>query len=165
MPLSSQTAANLLNSAELFGATRYLRLLQWNGTPGQGTGISLNVDGSLPANVTEPTTGGYAAHQVLAAEWGDPIQGGPTEKIWPDVGETGFTFTPTGGASWEIIGYAWTSNNSAVSSANVKTFGTMLDSLGDPATRTVDATHPLAFDPIDPIIERVGVCPSGVDPT
>lgn len=165
MPLASQTEANLLNSAALFGATRYLRLLQWNGTAGQGTGTSLNEDGSLPANVTEPTTGGYAAHQVLSSEWGAAVAGAPSEKVWPGTGQLGYTFTPTGGASWNIIGYAWTTNNSAITSANVISFGVMLDSLGDPATVTVDNTHPLAFNTVFPIIERFGDCPSGLDPT
>lgn len=165
MPLSSQTEANLLNSVALYGTTRYLRLLQWNGTAGQGTGTTLNEDGSLPANVTEPTTGGYAAHQVLSSEWGAAVVGAPSEKVWPGTGQTGYTFTPTGGASWEIIGYAWTTNNSAITSGNIISFGTMLDSLGAPATRTVTNGNPLAFTPTFPIIERIGDCPSGLDPT
>ncbi len=165
MGFTTQTEANLLNSSELFGSTRYLRLLQWTGTAGLGSGVELNEDGTLPANVSEPSTGGYTYHQVLTTDWATVQQGAPTTKQWPKIGGTGVTYTPSGGASWDIIGYCWTSDTAAISSSNVKSSGLMVDQNGDPATVHVDGSHPLTFDQNFPIVERLGDPPPGVDPT
>lgn len=165
MGFASGVEAALLDSVGLFGTTRYLRLLQWSGDPNVGAGQELNEDGSLPPNMAEPTTGGYAVQTVLSSAWGDAVAGAPTTKQFPKAGGTGITYTPTGGASWKICGYAWTTTNAVVSSSNVISSGVMLDATGAPALVTVDGSHPLVISETYPIIERLGDPPSGLDPT
>lgn len=165
MGFTTQTEANLLTSVTLFGATRYLRLIQWSGSAASWVATDLNEDGSLPATMAEVSTGGYAVHTVPASEWSTPNQAAPTTIQWPKTGTTGVTYTPSGGATWKVCAYAWTTNTNPVTSANVIASGVMVDSTGAACLLTVDATHPLTINDTYPIIERLGDPPPGVDPT
>lgn len=165
MPLASGIEANLLDSASLFGSTRYLRLLCWTGTtPSDGAGITLNEDGSLPANVAEASWGGYAARLTVSTEWNAAVAGAPTLKQWPSAATGDVTFTASSG-SGDVCAYAWTTSNAAFGVTQVISFGVMLDSNGAAAVVHVDSTHPLTFNSVTPIIERLGDPPPSVDPT
>lgn len=162
--LSDTKEAALLDST--FGQTLYLRLLEWDGAnTNDGIGITANDDGTLPTNVTEVSTGGYTALAVASTDWADAVGGAPSFKQVPKSGGSALTFTPTGGATWDICGYCWTTDAAAISSANLVSSGVMIDSNGDPCVQHVTGAAPLSITDLQPIVERFGDTPAGVDPT
>ena len=147
----------------IFSGTLYLRLLQWNGAVGGGAGLTVNDDGTLPANVAEPTTGGYAPLSVSAASWAAAVAGAPTTKTVPNAAHSPLQFVPSG-AAWNLCGYAWTTDTNAITSSNYVSGGVFVDSLNVPMIYHVADGEPLKFTDTYPIVERLGDPPVGVNP-
>lgn len=168
MPLSDAWEATTLDW--LYGRDLYLRLLNWSGDPNAGKGVRLNPDASFPAGLAEVTTGGYAPLFVdgtgAGNQWAAAVPGAPTEKQVPKTGGNALAFSPTGGATWTLSAYCWTTTNAAITSANYVSGGVLLGGDLLPTVRTVTAANPLNFTDVTPIIERLGDPPIAcVDPT
>lgn len=158
--------AELLDSIALFGVPRYLRLIEYVGPdPNLAAGLTVSDTGVFPTNTQEVTAGWYSPRLVDNSEWANAVQGAPTEKKVPKLGGTDIGFTPSGGAEHDICGYCWTTNTAAITSANCFWSGVILDPTGVPSVKHIDATHPLIFTDQQPIVERFGDPPIGVDPT
>lgn len=158
--LADAKEAALLDSSALFGQTLYLRLLQ-----GSVAGTTVNDNGTLPSGVTEVSTGGYTPRQVLSTAWGAAAGGSPSTKRLPAVGGTAITFTPTGGATWTLCGYCWTTDSGTIAAGNLVSSGVMIDQTLAVALRTVNAANPFSVADATPLIERLGDPPAGTNPT
>lgn len=163
--LSNAREAALLDST--FSGTLRLRLLQWTGASGQGAGVTVNDDGTLPAGLQEISGSGYPSGglSVPGSSWNSAVAGAPTIKTCPTVAASPLTFTPSGGTWTDIASYAWTSDTNSITSANFVSSGVFVDDNDDPHVFTLGDGEPLQITSSNPITERLGDPPSGVNPT
>lgn len=155
--LSDAREAAILNAE--FTSTTYLRLL--SGTAGQ----SMNDNGTFPAGCTEVTGGAYAPLAIPTSYWAAAIAGSPTIKTLPSPAHSPLTFTPSG-SSWNVCGWALTTNTSAITSANLIFSAIFVDVSSVPMVHHVGDGEPLTFTDTYPLIVRLGDTPAtGVNPT
>jgi len=141
-----------------FSSSVYLRLL--TGAAGQ----EMNDNGTFPAGLSEVTGGGYAPRLISSASWASAVAGNPSIKTMPNPAHSPITFTPSG-ASWDICGFAFTSDNSTISSSNLLYSGVLVDVVNAPTLYHVGDGTPFSITDQYPIVVRLGDPPAGVNPT
>lgn len=155
--LSDAQEVSVLNT--LFNQSLYLRLLT-----STVAGTCMNDNGTFPAGLAEVSTGGYSPLLVTAAKWNSAVAGSPSYKTVPNSANSPLQFTPSG-ASWNLTAYAWTTDNSTITSSNFISGGVFVDSGNNPIVYPVLAGQPFQITDSYPIVERLGDAPSGVNPT
>lgn len=176
MGLSAAQEAELLEATFRSG-TLWLRLLMFTGTPAVAPGMLPAKDGSLPAGLVEPTSGGYAPIAVTPAQWElafAQVSTASTIAV-PQHGQPTIGWTPS--VSWQnVVAYAWTTDANPIGPTNYLSSDSFIDLNNvDPTT---NQPLPVALDAaanqffgwgdgtqLGQIVERFGGTPPGVNPT
>ncbi len=91
------------------------------------------------------------------------MAGAPTIKTVPTNAASPLSFTFTA-IKTGLCAYAWTSNSSTISSSNYISGGVFIDNTLTPILIDVPANTPFQITSSNPITERLGDPPAGVNP-
>lgn len=141
--------AILDNATVGLGRTLYLGLYKWTGTAGAGAGQTANDDGTLPANVAEVNTGGYARLTVTSGNWNAATGTSPASKQT----NTTLSWTASGAAFGELSGWGL---YTASTGGTPVCIGTLTNSSGTATSVTVNSGETFQFDATNPIKVQLG---------